>query len=49
MVDIEMAAVEEVKEIAACSLPSFTDTAKADKESKETVCSPPYVDGCRNC
>eukprot|EP00979_Chaetoceros_neogracilis_P008285 scaffold1847_cov233-Chaetoceros_neogracile.AAC.1 len=49
MVDVEMVDVEmvlevgEVKEIKACSLPSFVETAKADKEHKETVCSPPYV------
>jgi hypothetical protein len=44
MVDMEMVLeVGEVKEIKACSLPSFVETAKADKEHKETVCSPPYV------
>jgi hypothetical protein len=44
MVDMEMVLeVGEVKEIKACSLPSFVETAKADKEHKETVCSPSYV------
>jgi hypothetical protein len=39
MVDMEMVLeVVEVKEIKACSLPSFVETAKADKEHKETVC-----------
>jgi hypothetical protein len=42
MVDMEMVLeVGEVKEIKACSLPSLVETAKADKEHKETVCSPP--------
>jgi len=44
MVDVEMVLeVGEVKEIKACSLPSFVETAKADKEHKETV-SPSYVE-----
>eukprot|EP00979_Chaetoceros_neogracilis_P016408 scaffold7986_cov143-Chaetoceros_neogracile.AAC.1 len=37
MVDMEMVLeVGEVKEMKACSLPSFVETAKADKEHKET-------------
>jgi hypothetical protein len=44
MVDMEMVLeVGEVKEIKACSLASFVETAKADKEHKETV-SPSYVE-----
>jgi hypothetical protein len=43
MVDMEMVLeVGEVKEIKECSLSSFVETVKADKEHKETVCSPPY-------
>eukprot|EP00979_Chaetoceros_neogracilis_P001639 scaffold289_cov162-Chaetoceros_neogracile.AAC.1 len=50
MVDVEMVDMEmvlevgEVKEIKACSLPSFVETAKADKDHKETVWPPLYVD-----